>query len=259
MKAKIIIQARLGSTRLPGKVLLKIMDKTILEYLIERVKKAKNVEDIIIATTTKEEDLDIINLAHRLQVNTFRGSENDVLDRFYQAAKTFNVKHVVRITADCPFMDSNIIDDVVCCYFESSADYCSNVSERTFPDGEDVEVFSFATLEYAWRNANLASEREHVTPYIRNHPNIFKIANFKHKIDFSKKRWTLDRKEDFKFIKAILEGLYPINPDFHMEDILKFLEHNPHLEDINRNIKLNEGYLKSIKKDGILNIDKAEG
>ncbi len=236
MKAKIIIQARFGSTRLPGKVLLKIMDKTMLEYLIERVKKSKNIEDIIVASSTKKENLQIINLAHKLKVNTFCGSEDDVLDRFYQAAKTFKAKHIVRITADCPLMDSQVIDDVVSYYFKTGADYCSHVLERTFPVGEDVEVFSFKTLEYAWKNANLAFEREHVTPYIRKHSEIFKLKNFKNAVNLSTKRWTLDREEDFKFIKAVLEALYPINPDFRMENVLKLLERNPHLEDINKHI-----------------------
>lgn len=258
MKAKVIIQARLGSTRLPNKVLLKIADKTILEYVIERVKKAGNIEEIIVATTVREEDLQIVNLTNELKINAYRGSENDVLDRFYQTAKKFNAKHIVRITADCPLIDPKIIDDVVNYYFESGTDYCSNVLERTFPDGEDIEVFSFGALEYTWMNANLASEREHVTPYIRKHPNIFKLANFKNKIDLSEKRWTVDREEDFKFIKAILEALYPLNPNFCMEDVLKFLERNPQLKDINRAITPGEGYVKSIKEDRILNKDKIE-
>jgi spore coat polysaccharide biosynthesis protein SpsF len=259
MKANVIIQARSESTRLPGKVLLKIMDKTILEYLVERVKKAKNIKDIIVATTTKEEDSHIVNLVRKLKVNAFRGSEDDVLDRFYQAAKMFNAKHIVRITADCPFMDPKIIDDAVSYYFKSGADYCSNVLERTFPDGEDIEVFSFSALERAWKDANLTSEREHVTPYIVKHPEKFNLTNFKNETDFSENRWTLDRVEDFRFIKAILEVLYPANPDFHMEDILEFLKRNPQLKDINRNIKLNEGYAKSTKEDRILNKGEIEG
>lgn len=253
MKAKVIIQARSGSTRLAGKVLLKIMGKTILEYLIERIKRARNIEDIIIATTKKEEDSQIINLARLLKVNIFRGSEDDVLDRVYQAAKTFDVRHIVRITADCPLMDPRIIDDIVNYYFESYADYCSNTIEKTFPDGEDVEVFNFKTLAYAWKNANLASEREHVTPYIIKHPDIFKLTNFKNRTNLSNKRWTLDREEDFILIKAIIEALYPTNPDFHMEDVLEFLKQNPELEEINRGITPDEGHLKSLKEDKIIN------
>jgi len=256
MKVKIIIQARMNSTRLPGKVLLEVMGKAVLEHLLERVKKAKSAEDVIVATTDRKEDIHIANLAHRLKVNTFRGSEDDVLDRFYQAAKAFGAGHIIRITGDCPLIDHQVIDEVVSHYFKSGADYCSNTIERTFPDGEDVEIFSLKALEYAWKNANLTSEREHVTPYITKHPEIFKSVNFKQEKDLSKKRWTLDEKRDFEFIKAVLEELYPNNPDFGTKDILEFLERRPHLESINKGIALNEGYMKSLENDNVINADK---
>ena len=253
MKTKAIIQARFRSTRLPGKVLFKVLNKTILEYVIERVKKAKHIEGAIVATSIKEEDLKIVNLADSIKITVHRGSEKDVLDRFYQAAKLFNLKHIVRITADCPLVDPRIIDDVICHYFKSGADYCSNTLDETFPDGEDIEVFSFGALTHAWGKASLLSDREHVTSYIRKHPAKFKLASFKNREDLTDKRWTLDVEEDFKFIKAILEALYPANPDFHMEDILEFLQRNPHLENLNKNITRNEGYLKSLKEDRIFN------
>lgn len=255
MKAHIIIQARLGSTRLPGKTLFKVLDKTILEYVIERTKKAKTVGNVIVATTTKKEDLAIVNSAKKLGVGVYRGSEDDVLDRFYQAARLFNVKHIVRITADCPFIDPDIIDAVVERYFETQADYCANTLEITFPDGEDVEVFGFETLKNAWKNARLLSEREHVTPYIEKRPDKFKHANLKNKANLSDKRWTLDTKEDFEFIKTVLASLYPVNPDFRMEDILNFLRQKPHLEKINKNITRNNNYYKALEKDRITNID----
>ncbi len=258
MKAHAIIQARFGSARLPGKVLLKILDKTILEYVIERVKKAKRIEDIIVATSVKKRDLKIVELASRLGVSVYCGSEEDVLDRYYQAAKLFGIKHIVRITADCPLMDPKIIDRVVDSYFKSASNYCSNTLEETFPDGEDVEVFNFDALHSAWKNANLLSEREHVTSYIKKHPDKFKLTSFKNKPNLSDKRWTLDIEKDFEFIKAILESLYPTNPDFSMEDILEFLHRNPHFGDINKDIIRNEGYLKSLKKDRIVNIDSIE-
>jgi len=249
MKVKAIIQARVASTRLPTKVLLKVMDKTVLEYVIERVKKAKNIEKVIVATTVKKEDLQIVNLLDRLKIDLFRGSEEDVLDRYYRAAELFKAKYIVRITADCPLIDPQIVDDVIDYYFESGADYCSNTLEATFPDGEDVEIFSFKVLSEAWKNARLLSEREHVTPYIKKHPEKFKLVNLKNKIDLSDKRWTLDRKEDFKFIKAVLECLYPVNPDFSMDDILNFLQQNLYLEGINRGTIRNEGYLRSLRED----------
>jgi len=254
MKTKAIIQARCGSTRLPGKVLLKVLDKTILEYVIERVKKAKNIENIIVATTVKKKDLQIVNLAKRLGITVYRGSENDVLDRYYQAARLFKVKHIVRITADCPLIDPQIIDDVINYYFESGADYC-NSSIKSFPDGVDVEIFSSNALNDAWQNAKLLSEREHVTPYITKHADRFKLASFENKIDLSGKRWTLDRKEDFEFIRVVLESLYPGNPDFGINNILEFLKRNPHIEDINKGIPRDERYLESLKRDRVINID----
>ena len=258
MKAKAIVQARFGSSRLPGKVLLKIMGKSILEYVIERVGKASKIDAVIIATTLNKDDWNIVKLADRLKLDVYRGSENDVLDRYYQAAKIFKVKHIVRITADSPLIDCEVIDNVIGCYFKTNADYCSNTLVETFPDGQDVEVFRFDTLKLAWNESRLLSEREHVTPYIKKHPEKFKLVNFKCKEDLSSKRWTLDEKNDFDFIKAILESLYPINPYFNMNDVLNFLQNNPGLEDINKNIIRNEGYLKSLKKDRIVGNDCRE-
>lgn len=249
MKTFAIIQARLGASRLPGKVLLKVLDKTILEYVAERVKASRNVQEVIVATTVKKEDSAVANLVVKRGINVFRGSEEDVLDRYYQAAKLFKVKNIVRITADCPLIDPKIIDEVIKRYFDSGADYCSNTLEESFPDGEDVEVFSFNALSDAWENANLLSEREHVTSYIKKHPEKFKLVSMKNKENLSGKRWTLDRREDFEFIRLVLEYLYPKNPNFHMEDVLGFLQENPHLEDINKGFIRNEGYVKSLKYD----------
>lgn len=249
MKTKTIIQARVGSTRLPHKVLLTIMNKPVLEYVIERVSRAKNIDGVIIATTTSEEDSPIVDIATKLKVEVYRGSEHDVLDRFYHAAKAFSAENIVRITADCPLIDPEIINSVVGCYIKNKADYCSNVLEPTFPDGEDVEVFSFKALLQAWESAQLPSEREHVTPYIRKHPERFKLISCKNNFDLSAKRWTLDEKKDFQFIKSVLESLYPDNPMFTMEDVLKFISKNPDLENLNKYIQRNEGYQKSLKED----------
>ena len=255
-KVAAIIQARYGATRLPGKVLLKVLDKTILEYVIERVKKARTIKQVIIATTIKRNDRKIVNLLDKVGISVYRGSENDVLDRFYQAAQLFKIKHIVRITADCPLIDPKIIDKIVDRYFKSKTDYCANTLEETFPDGEDVEVFSFSALSLAWKNARLLSEREHVTPYIRNHPEMFKILNVRNRTNLHEKRWTLDRGEDFKFIKSVLENLYPVNPDFSMQDVLKYLKDNASIEKINRDIIRNEGYLKSLKEDKVVSLGK---
>lgn len=242
MKLTAIIQARMGATRLPGKVLMEVMGKPILAYVVERIKRAHNIYDIIIATTNNRQDLAIVHLADKLEVKVYAGSEDDVLDRFYQAALLFKTNHIVRITADCPLIDPKVIDRVIDCYFESGADYCSNVLEVTFPDGQDTEVFSLNCLSAAWREASLSSDREHVTPYIKKNKTKFKLVNLRNKDDLSANRWTLDRKEDFEFIKAVLEALYPLNPDFTMEDILRFLERYPHLEALNKGIERNEAY-----------------
>lgn len=234
MKAAIIIQARTGSMRLPGKVLLKVLNKSVLEHLIERLMRVKAVDRIIVATTIAQDDNKIVDIAVKMGISVYQGSEEDVLDRFYQAALRFGLKDIVRITADCPLMDPSVVDKGIECYFSSAPDYASNVLERTYPDGEDVEVFSFNALQRAWKEAKLLPEREHVTLYIRKHPEKFKLTNFKNAINIADKRWTLDREEDFIFVKKVYEGLYPDNKYFGMEDVINFLKENSGTEEINK-------------------------
>lgn len=250
-----IIQARVGSTRLSGKVLKKIEGKTVLEHVIDRVKAAKNIDDIVVATTVKKEDLKIVKLCANLGISIFCGSEDDVLDRYYQSARLFKADHIVRITSDCPLIDFKIIDDITDLYFKEKIDYVSNTMPETFPDGEDVEVFGFKALKIAWKKAKMSSEREHVTPYLKNNPKIFRTVNFRCKIDLADKRWTIDEPEDFEFIKIIYKNLYPKDPLFGMDKILYFLIKHPEVEKINKNIIRNEGYLKSLREDRILNLD----
>ena len=234
MKASVILQARTGSTRLPRKVLRKILGKTILEHIIMRLNAAKMIDNIIVATTNAREDGEIVTIAGNLGTKSYQGSVDDVLDRFYWAAKQFSLQHIVRITADCPLMDPAVVDEGAAKYFSSGSDYCSNVLARTFPDGEDVEIFSFAALEKAWKEAKLSYDREHVTTYIRNHPEKFKLANFRSDLNIADKRWTLDREEDFIFIKRVYDALYAGNPSFGMQDILNFLKENTAIEEINK-------------------------
>ena len=248
-----IIQARVGSTRLPGKVFLPLAGKGSLEHVIARLKEARKVSDIIVATSVKQGDVKISEFCKKLKVKTFRGSEEDVLDRFYQAAKPLKPGHIVRITADCPMIDPAIIDDMILKHIENGSDYTSNTIEPTYPDGEDVEVFQMSALEKAWKSAKLSSEREHVTPYIRNNPRIFKLLNVAYKSDLSEKRWTLDEEKDYEFLKKIFDNLYPLNPFFGMEDVLDFLKKNPEVEKINSTIARNEGYQKSLKNDRVIN------
>ena len=196
MKAAAVIQARRGSTRLPDKVLLKLGDRTVLEHVISRASVARSISNVIVATTVNKEDLKIVNLVSRKEVSVYCGSQEDVLDRYYQAAQLFKLKHIVRITADCPVIDPGIIDKVVSLHFRTKADYCSNILVPTFPDGLDVEIFSFKTLESAWKKARLRSEREHVTPYIRKHDKMLKLVSHLNKINLSHHRWTLDEQAD---------------------------------------------------------------
>lgn len=247
-----IIQARLGSTRLPNKVLLKLEDKTVLEHDVERTARSRYIRDVVIATTMAKGDLKIVELCAAKGIRVYCGSENDVLDRYYQAARLVEAEHVVRITSDCPVIDPAVVDQVISLHLESKADLSANVLKETFPDGLDVEVFTFAALKKAWEEARLSSEREHVTPYIKNNPQLFKLVNLECPRNLCGKRWTLDNPEDYEFLKAVYRSLYPSNPRFGMEDILKFLEKHPEIERINSNIMRNEGYQKSLKEDRIL-------
>lgn len=248
-----IIQARVSSVRLAKKVLLTLEGKTVLEQVIDRVKNSKLIQEVIVATTVLKEDLKIVRLCSARGVIVYCGSEKDVLDRYYQAAQLLKAEHIVRITADCPLIDPEIIDEVIRLHLFKKADYTSNTIKETFPDGEDVEIFTIDTLKRVWQDARLPSEREHVTPYIyKNHPKLFKLANLESPDNLCQKRWTLDEKQDYKFITLIYKFLYKRNKIFGMPEILGLLRRHPEYEDINHNIKRNQGYLKSLKEDKIL-------
>ncbi|MCB2293977.1 glycosyltransferase family protein [Clostridium algoriphilum] len=238
MKVVCIMQARVGSTRLPRKVLKKICGKTILEHDIDRLRLVKNIDEIIIATTVEDRDIEIVKEAERLGVNYFRGSENDVLSRYYLAAKANNAEIVVRVTSDCPLLDSKVTENTISYLIDNldKYNYVSNTLEATFPRGLDVEAFTFASLERAYNEAKLTREREHVTPYIYTNKDQFRLGCYKNKIDYSNYRWTLDTKEDFELISIIYDRLYKTNPNFNMEDIIKLLVAEPELTKINENI-----------------------
>jgi spore coat polysaccharide biosynthesis protein SpsF len=229
----------MGSTRLPGKVLKKVLDKTLLEYQIERVKRAKSIDEIIIATTTKESDDPIVQLCQQLSIPYYRGSEEDVLSRYYEAATKFNVEVIVRLTSDCPIIDPNVIDKVVEHYIENKDryDYVSNTLTRTYPRGLDTEVMTYEALQRAHEEAKELAYREHVTAYIYRHPDQFRLCNVSNEKDESKHRWTVDTEEDFELIKNILETLYPINPLFTLEDVNQILRDKPEWIEINAHIE----------------------
>ncbi len=250
MKYLVIIQARCGSSRLPGKVLKDIYGKTALERMIDRVKRSKNIDEIIIATTINKEDIEIIKLVSSLGLRIFAGSSNDVLDRYYQTAKLIKPEYVIRLTSDCPLFDFEILDNAIEMFEHKKCDYLGMISE-TFPDGLDLEIMPFEVLKTAWEKAELTSEREHVTLYIKNHPKLFNIydyqctyGNFKHM------RWTLDESEDYVFIKEIYKYFLDIGKEyFSMPEILDLLDKHPEFIEINNKFIRNEGLLKSLKND----------
>lgn len=238
----------MGSTRLPGKVLMDLSGKTVLERVIERVSLSKYIDEVIVATTFLPIDLPIVQLCSGKNIRVYCGSEDDVLDRYYQPARLIKPDSIVRITADCPLIDAAIIDKVCELHYKNENDYTANTNPPTFPDGLDTEIFTYQSLKIAWEKAELLSEREHVTPFIKKNNSIFKIGNYLNSEDYSAKRWTLDNIEDYQFINKIFEKnhIYCIDG---MEDILALLEQYPELEKINQGIKRDEGYAKSLRND----------
>jgi spore coat polysaccharide biosynthesis protein SpsF len=244
-----IVQARLESTRLPGKTMMDIMGRPMLWHVINRLKQSRRLTDIVIATTTNEKDKAIVRLARENSVKSYAGNEEDVLDRYYQAAIKFKTDVIVRLTADCPLIDPEIVDKVIEYFLSGNSDYVSNTVKPSYPDGLDTEVFSFGSLQRAWEEAKLKSEREHVTAYLWKHPELFKIGNVKNDIDLSRFRWTVDIDEDLQFVREIYQRLYIEDRIFYMEDVLKLLKQHPELLAINSSSTRNQGYAKSLSED----------
>jgi spore coat polysaccharide biosynthesis protein SpsF len=230
----IISQARCGSTRLPGKVLKKICDKPLLWYLYKRIDNVKTPNTFIIATATNPNSKPIIEFAEKFNINVFVGSEEDVLDRHYQAAKKFSGDIIVRITSDCPLADPQIIDTGLKIFLNGNYDYVSNVHPPTYPDGFDVEIFSFNALEIAWKEAKEQFDREHVTAYIWRNSDKFILKNFENNEDLSNIRLTVDTKEDFILISKVIERFFENWSNITMNDVVNFLMENPELLKINR-------------------------
>jgi spore coat polysaccharide biosynthesis protein SpsF len=239
MKVEIFIQARMGSTRLPGKVLKPVLDKPLLFYLTERLARVKEADSFVILTSTKHEDDVIVAFCEKNEIPYFRGPEEDVLARYYHAALARHPDAIVRITADCPLIDPKSVDDVISTYKNEYPkwDYVSNSLQRTFPRGLDTELFSFDALEFAAKNAIDPSEREHVTMYMYNHPERFRLKNVASPINLSQHRWTVDTIEDFELIKLLIQELYPNKPYFQLQDILEVLKQHPEWQKINAHIE----------------------
>jgi len=247
-KITVIIQARSDSSRFPKKVFEKIEGKYLIWHVINRIKQAKSVEQIVLATTTLNEDKKLLEIASDLNILGFSGDENNVLNRFYDCATQIDADPIIRITGDCPLIDPLLLNTMIEFFLEHDYDYISNRIIPTFPDGLDIEIFTFNALKKAKSNSKWLSELEHVTPYISKNPDKFKLFNFKNKNNLSHLRWCVDEKEDLIFVKKIYEKLTP-KLIFSMDEILKILKNNPSLLQINNEIIRDEGYMKSLQND----------
>jgi len=249
MRVLAILQARVSSTRLPGKVLKNILGKPMIMQQIEREMLVASIDKIVVATSTDHSDDILVKVLEQNNISVCRGSLDNVLDRYYKAANLYNPEHIVRITGDCPLVDPDVINKVILEHIEHDADYTTNCLPPSWPDGLDVEVMKMNTLKTVWEESELPSELEHVTPFIRKNPDRFKIHNVMSDIDLSGLRWTVDEKEDFEYVTNIYESLYPINKEFKTKDILNYLKNNPEKSSINLKYTRNEGSKSSLAKD----------
>ena len=238
----------MGSTRLPGKVLSIVDEKnTSLYFTINQLKSCELIDKIVIATTDNDEDDVIEEFCEKYEIECFRGDTDDVLARYYNCAKKFSFSEILRVTGDCPLIDPNIVDQGISIFKKNIYDYVTNTFPRTFPDGNETEIFSFLMLEKAFSSSVLPSEREHVTPYFRNQKESFKIKNFTNDKDISNLRWTLDYEVDLKLIRNVISRIS--TRPIHMKDILELFKNEPNLKKINQDHKPNEGYMRSLKED----------
>lgn len=251
MRPIAIVQARMRSTRLPGKALLPLGDKTILSSVVERLRFVEGLADVVVATGDSPANDPIRALCQAEGIPCFSGSEDDVLDRYYHAAQQFRADPILRVTSDCPLVDPAIVRQALELFKAGRGEVVYVGFDLSFPDGLDVEVFAFEALETAWREARLPSEREHVTPFIWKQPDRFPQDRIRNGTMVSEERWTVDQPEDYEFVKAIHAALYRSGPSFGMKEILSFLETHPELRQLNAGIVRNEGYIKSIRDDQI--------
>lgn len=238
----LVIQARVGSTRLPGKVLKEACGKPLLELMLERLARVQTPHRIVVATTVETVDDPLVDLCRHLVVAVFRGHPTDLLDRHYRAALAFEAEAIAKIPSDCPLIDPTVVDTVLARFAQGDCDYAGNLHPASFPDGHDVEVMSLSTLATAWREADRPMEREHTTPFIWERPERFRLANVLWEPhvdgplarDYSMThRWTLDYPEDYAFIRRVYEELYPSKPGFDIEDVLDLLEAKPEIAALN--------------------------
>ncbi len=239
-----IIQARMSSTRLPGKVMMKLCGKSLLEHIIERVSFSSHISQVVVSSTTNPADDPLIDWLDKKGIPFFRGSETDVLNRYYETAKQFKAPHIARITSDDPFKDPGVIDSVANLYFGQSLDFAYNNNPPSFAEGLDTEIFSFDALSRAQSNAIDPFEREHVTQYFYRNPALFKQANLLSPIDYSNLRWTIDTKEDFLMAHTVYKHLYKSDKLFTANDILNLIKSNPEIPLINQRVERSAMYKK---------------
>ena len=235
-----LLQARMSSKRLPGKVMQPILGKPMILHQIDRIRRARLIDKLVVVTSSDDTDEALAGACLDYSVPVYRGSLEDVLDRFYQAALLEGPDHIVRLTGDCPLADPKIIDRVCQFHLDGEFDYASNVHPPTWPDGLDVEIFRNEKLIAAWRQARDRADREHVTPWILRQPG-FTLGNLTNQTDFSALRWTVDEPEDLEFARRIFEGIYREDQNFGVDEILNFVGNNPELQEINQNFARNAG------------------
>jgi len=246
-----VVQARLSSSRLPNKMLLDLAGKPVLARTLERVQAIPEVDTVILATSTSDEDRQLQDLANELSVQVYAGSLDDVLDRVYCAAKLASAGTIMRITGDCPLLDPAVCQETLTVFKLGSADYVSNIRPPTYPDGLDAEVFSFEALETAWQEATLSSDREHVTQFLWTHPNRFRLANVEHETDLSALRWTVDEPDDLEFVRQVYNSLVQNgHSGFSFLDVLDVIKKDE-LRDSSISFDRNEGQIKSMQEDGL--------
>lgn len=258
MKYLALIQARCGSTRLPNKVLMDLCGKPALQRMIERVQQSRLIDEVAVITSIAKENLPLVALCARLGVRVGVGSEDDVLDRYYQTAKLLKPEYVIRLTADCPCFDAALLDSAIA-GMKPETDYCAMLSE-SFADGLDLEIMRFSALERSWHEARHTYEREHVTQYIKHHPELFVLQDFVSPIGyFGDQRWTVDEPEDFAVVEKIYQHFLSGDKGerFDYQDILQYMNTHPEVKALNRQFQRNEGLQKSIREDKLLAVDAA--
>ncbi len=254
MKVAAVVQARMGSTRLPGKVLLKLDGTPVIQWICERLSRCEQLQEIVVATSDRAADDRLADALRRIGIRVFRGSENDVLDRYYRAARAVRADAVVRVTGDCPLIDPELVDETVMRLRAGQPDlqYVSNIQPPTYPDGLDAEAFTLEALYRTWREAQWSSEREHVTLYMRNRPELFLQENLRCEQDVSHHRWTLDEEKDYRMLCELVRlaaeaGLDPREAGYRQW--LALIASHPRVVQLNAGIERNEAFVKSLQAD----------